>query len=75
MEGEAVVLSTPKPEVVLAWGSKSQMRTRWPCSFRAAARLTQVVVLPTPPFWLTMAMVFPMGHLGFLFLLGSSAGS
>ena len=63
MEGEAVVLSTPKPEVVLACGSKSQTSTRQSCALSAAARLTQVVVFPTPPFWLTMAMVFPMRHL------------
>ena len=62
MEGEAAVLSTPRPEVVLAWGSKSQTSTRIPSSFRAAARFTQVVVFPTPPFWLTIAMVFAIGH-------------
>ena len=40
----------PIPEVALAWGSKSQRRTRRSFSRRAAVRLTQVVVLPTPPF-------------------------
>ena len=49
MLGETV-LSTPRPEVVLAWGSKSHTSTRCPSLVRAAARLTQVVVLPTPPF-------------------------
>ena len=49
------------PEVELAWGSKSQRRTRFPASVSAAERLTQVVVFPTPPFWLTIAMVFAKG--------------
>src|SRR5690606_2450231 len=31
--------------------SKSITSTRLPCSARATARLTVVVVLPTPPFW------------------------
>ncbi len=44
------VLSTPMPEVALAWGSKSHSSTRSPFAFSAAARFTQVVVLPTPPF-------------------------
>src|SRR5450631_2461534 len=30
--------------------------TREPCWARAAARLTAVVVLPTPPFWLAIVM-------------------
>ena len=60
MLGEAVFLSTPIPEVALAWGSKSHSSTRLPSSWRAAAILTVVVVLPTPPFWLTTAMIFAM---------------
>ena len=44
------LLSTPMPEVELAWGSKSQSNTRLPSSARPAQRLTQVVVFPTPPF-------------------------
>ena len=36
--------------VALAWGSKSHSSTRLPAAFMAAARFTQVVVLPTPPF-------------------------
>ncbi len=54
-------LSRPKPEVALPWGSKSHTRILAPWAVRAAARLTQDVVFPTPPFWLTMAMVLPMG--------------
>ena len=44
------VLSTPMPLVALAWGSKSHSSTRLPAALTAAARFTQVVVLPTPPF-------------------------
>ena len=32
--------------------------TRWPSAPSEAARLTAVVVLPTPPFWLVMASTF-----------------
>jgi hypothetical protein len=46
------------PEVALAWGSKSHKSTRFPRYFSAAARLTQVVVFPTPPFWFTIATIF-----------------
>jgi len=35
----------------------------------AAAKFTEVVVFPTPPFWLATAMIFPMGlHSSFLIL-------
>ena len=40
----------------LAWGSQSIRRVGRPSRARAAARLMAVVVLPTPPFWLTTAM-------------------
>ena len=40
--------------VALPWGSRSTTSTRWPIWARPAARLTVVVVLPTPPFWLAM---------------------
>jgi len=36
--------------------SRSNKSTRWPSAARHAARLTAVVVLPTPPFWLATAM-------------------
>lgn len=29
--------------------------TRWPAAAMHAARLIEVVVFPTPPFWLAMA--------------------
>src|SRR5581483_498953 len=41
----------PQHAVRLACGSKSTTRTRQPPSWSAAARLSVVVVLPTPPFW------------------------
>src|ERR1041385_1685438 len=50
-----VRLSTPLPIVALPCGSRSTRSTRRPARARAAARLTLVVVLPTPPFWLTTA--------------------
>src|SRR5580698_5392382 len=46
----------PRPLVLLAWGSQSMRRVLRPSRARAAARLMAVVVLPTPPFWLTTAM-------------------
>src|SRR5437868_6791158 len=49
--------SSPRPEVELAWGSRSTSIVGWPTSAKAAARLIAVVVLPTPPFWLTTAMI------------------
>ena len=47
--------------MVLAWGSQSMRRVGRPSRARAAARLMAVVVLPTPPFWLTTAMTLPGG--------------
>src|SRR3954467_15294546 len=46
----------PRPVEALPCGSKSMMRTRLPTAARAVARLTVVVVLPTPPFWLATEM-------------------
>lgn len=40
----------------IALGSRSTTRTRAPCRASEAARLTVVVVLPTPPFWLATTM-------------------
>ena len=42
--------------MALPCGSRSTTRTRKPSSASAAPRLTVVVVLPTPPFWLAIAM-------------------
>src|ERR1035437_7830690 len=50
-------LSTPTPVVVFPCGSISTTRTRRPSSASDAPRLTAVVDFPTPPFWLTIAMM------------------
>src|SRR3954465_4987768 len=44
--------SMPWLIVRLDWGSRSTHRTRLPFSANATARLSVVVVLATPPFWL-----------------------
>src|SRR4026208_2413244 len=41
---------------LLACGSRSRSRTRFPLRAKAAARLMAGVVFPTPPFWLAMAI-------------------
>ena len=46
----------PKPTDSAPCGSKSTMSTLRPSSASAAPRLMVVVVLPTPPFWLHIAM-------------------
>src|ERR1700694_3853499 len=57
----SVPLSTPLPMVALPCGSRSISSTRRRVAARDAARLTAVVVLPTPPFWFAMAMTRFMG--------------
>src|SRR5688572_16177452 len=47
----------PRPVVALPCGSRSARRVGRPARASPAARLTAVVVLPTPPFWLTTASV------------------
>src|SRR5437867_2330618 len=47
----------PTPVEAFPCGSRSTTRTRFPASARHAPRLTAVVLLPTPPFWLAMAMI------------------
>src|SRR4051812_42157059 len=46
----------PRPTDSAPWGSRSISRTRRPYSVSAAPRLMVDVVLPTPPFWLHIAM-------------------
>ena len=53
-------LSIPSPLVVFPCGSKSIVSTFFPASARQADRLIAVVVLPTPPFWLAIAIILPM---------------
>src|SRR3990170_7079832 len=48
----------PIPDVAFAWGSMSTRRVRFSITAREAARLTAVVVFPTPPFWLATAMTW-----------------
>ena len=54
--------SIPRPVVALPCGSRSTTSTRKPISARPAPRLTAVVVLPTPPFWLATAMMRGTGR-------------
>src|SRR6202142_2227243 len=53
--------SMPQPMVALPCGSRSISKTRLLVAVKEAARLTAVVVLPTPPFWFAMAMTRFMG--------------
>src|SRR3954466_8532515 len=48
---------TPRPTDSAPCGSRSMSSTRRPYSTRAAPRLMVDVVLPTPPFWLHIAMM------------------
>ena len=48
---------TPRPVVALACGSRSTTSTRRPAWAAAEASPSATVVLPTPPFWLTSAIV------------------
>ena len=47
---------TFSPVEALPCGSRSTTSTRLPCRASATARLTVVVVLPTPPFWFATHM-------------------
>src|SRR6202163_3474834 len=49
-------LATPTPVVVFPCGSMSTTSTRRPSNASDAPRFTAVVDLPTPPFWLTIAI-------------------
>src|SRR3954471_5664276 len=48
----------PRPTDSAPCGSRSISRTRRPYSVSAAPRLMVEVVLPTPPFWLHIAMIW-----------------
>src|SRR5262252_7048847 len=56
-------------------GSRSTTSTWVPCSARHAARLTAVVVLPTPPFWLAMVITRHDGGRGHSRSVSPSAAS
>src|SRR5688500_9046421 len=47
----------PMPLVAFPCGSPSTSSVRCSAAARLAARLTAVVVLPTPPFWFATAMI------------------
>ena len=47
----------PAAVLALPWGSKSINRTFFFVAANAAERLTAVVVFPTPPFWLAIAII------------------
>ena len=52
--------SIPNPELALACGSASINKTFFSKTPSDAAKLTEVVVFPTPPFWLAIAMILPI---------------
>src|SRR5512141_2983817 len=47
----------PTPEEALACGSRSTRSVLFSITEREAARLTAVVVFPTPPFWLATVRI------------------
>ena len=53
--GESSVI--PAAVVALPCGSKSISKTLLFVAERLAAKFTAVVVFPTPPFWLAMAII------------------
>src|SRR5690606_30357902 len=57
IEGASWARWKPSERDAEAWESRSTTRTRWPSRTRAPARLTTLVVLPTPPLRLTNARI------------------
>ena len=57
---KATLLDITKPIVALACGSISITNTLNFFKAKAAAKLIVVVVLPTPPFWLEIAIILPI---------------
>src|ERR1700733_14281258 len=51
----------PRPVVALPCGSESIKSTRRSLAASEAAKLIAVVVLPTPPFWLAIAIILATG--------------
>ena len=66
---------TPRPTDSAPCGSKSTSSTRRPYSASAAPRLMVDVVLPTPPFWLHIAMIAGRAVLGQRRRLGDRRGA
>src|ERR1700750_809295 len=52
-----IELCSRKEMELFPCGSRSSRSTRRPFCANAAARLTAVVVFPTPPFWFAIAMI------------------
>src|SRR4051812_47713140 len=61
--------------VALPCGSRSSINTRWPTLASPAARLTVVVVLPTPPFWLATQKIFAISQQRTLWIVGQPTGA
>ena len=57
LDPAASAAGAPSPVPALPCGSISTSRTRRCVAASDAARLTQVVVLPTPPFWFATAII------------------
>ena len=55
--------------VALPCGSKSINKTLRFVAANEAAKLTAVVVLPTPPFWFAIAIIFPTSASIYILLL------
>jgi len=60
MEGSPRLRRIPSPLEALAWGSMSIRRDRLSANAMQEAKFTEVVVLPTPPFWLQMQITCPI---------------
>src|SRR5688500_8217722 len=70
---------SPRPTDNDPWGSKSTRSTLRPYSASEAPRLIVVVVLPTPPFWLhiaiTRALPWPVTGFGSgMWIMGRPVG-
>ena len=63
-----LTLSSPKALVELACGSQSISNTLFSIRAKEADKFTDVVVLPTPPFWFAIAIILATIH-SFFFLL------
>src|SRR5258708_35391399 len=63
----------PTPVLALPCGSRSNSRTFFSGAAKAVARFTAVVVLPTPPFWLAMA-IMRGATVGFASVVSSRTG-
>ena len=80
VEFSTSALLIPQPIVALPCGSISIKSTRRCVAASEAARFTQVVVFPTPPFWFAMAIIRVTVFLNFPFglrcqLFGSSGST